>query len=453
MKSEKYYETIVIGAGAGGLFFGAACAVSGGDSGRTLILEKTNRIGTKLLMSGSGQCNLTHGGSIKEFLSCYGQNGKRIRTVLYRHNNIELCEFMQGLGITTMEREDGKIFPASLRAKDVRDALVRRCGENGVEIKTGSEVARIAPLENADSANGGTEAFVGASAPDSGTAAFAGASAPDDAMRFRLETADGSLYTCRNLVIAAGGSSYPTTGSDGSLLKVLSRDFSELAVCEPKPSLVPVFVENYPFAALSGIGFHDVEIKISEPKSQKALKLAHPCGDLLLTHKNFSGPVILNNSRYIFAGYGLEINFIFPYTVNDMLSYLKEIFPGNRRMISGCIGENYLLPKKFISAVLNMINVPDKPAAKLGGSEISRIAEAFSGMRFTVSGTGGFSIAMATAGGVSLDEIALSEMQSRKYPGLYFIGEVIDIDGDTGGYNLQFAYSSAMAASDSIYQK
>ena len=95
----------------------------------------------------------------------------------------------------------------------------------------------------------------------------------------------------------------------------------------------------------------------------------------------------------------------------------------------------------------------DKPAAKLSGGEIKRIAEAFAAMRFTVSGTGGFSIAMATAGGVSLDEIALSEMQSKKYPGLYFIGEVLDIDGDTGGYNLQFAYSSAQAAADSIYQE
>ncbi len=108
---------------------------SGGDAGRTLILEKTNRIGTKLLMSGSGQCNLTHGGSIKEFLSCYGQNGKRIRTVLYRHNNIEMQDFMHDLGITTIEREDGKIFPASLRAKDVQGALIHRCERNGVEIK------------------------------------------------------------------------------------------------------------------------------------------------------------------------------------------------------------------------------------------------------------------------------------------------------------------------------
>lgn len=419
---ETNYETIVIGAGAGGLFFGAACSVSA--PGSTLILEKTNKTGTKLLMSGSGQCNLTHSGSIKEFLSCYGQNGNRIRTVLYKHNNIELCHFIQELGIPTVEREDGKIFPASLRAKDVRDALLRKCEKSGVEIKRNSELIRIEALESTDSA-----------------------------VRFVIETADGSLYSCRNLVIAAGGSSYPTTGSDGSLLHSIRRSFPELGIREPKPSLVPVFVENYPFEALSGISFRNVEIKIFEPKSAKPLKLSHPCGDLLLTHKNLSGPVILNNSRDIFAGCRLEINFVFPYTVDNMISQIKEDFSANRRMISTYIGEKYLLPKKFVSAVLDRINVCDKAMASLTGSEINRIAEAFARASFSVSGTAGFGTAMATAGGISLEDVNLSEMQSKKYPGLYFIGEVLDIDGDTGGYNLQFAYSSAMTALAAIYQK
>lgn len=416
---ETNYETIVIGAGAGGLFFGAACSVSA--PGNTLILEKTNKIGTKLLMSGSGQCNLTHSGSIKEFLSCYGQNGNRIRTVLYKHNNMEMQSFMHGLGIETIEREDGKIFPLSLSAKEVRDALLGKCKENGIEIRCDAEVIEITPL------------------PGSGG--------------FAVSTSAGLVYSCRNLVIAAGGSSYPTTGSDGSLLHTIRRSFPELGIREPKPSLVPVFVENYPFEALSGISFRNVEIKIFEPKSAKPLKLSHPCGDLLLTHKNLSGPVILNNSRDIFAGCRLEINFVFPYTVDNMISQIKEDFSANRRMISTYIGEKYLLPKKFVSAVLDRINVCDKAIASLTGSEINRIAEAFAKASFSISGTAGFGTAMATAGGISLEDVNLSEMQSKKYPGLYFIGEVLDVDGDTGGYNLQFAYSSAMTALAAIYQK
>lgn len=123
---------------------------------------------------------------------------------------------------------------------------------------------RIVPLENAGSTDCGEPDFVGASAPASCAA------------RFQIETAGGEVYSCRSLVIAAGGSSYPASGSDGSLLKVFERDLPELTVCEPKPSLVPIFVENYPFGTLSGIGFHDVEIKIFEPKIEKSIKACPP---------------------------------------------------------------------------------------------------------------------------------------------------------------------------------
>ena len=123
MEIKHAYETIVIGGGAVGLFFGAA-APSGRD---ILILEKTKQTGTKLLMSGSGQCNLTHCGSIKEFLLCYGKNGNKIRTCLYRHSNLALCRFMEGLGISLIEREDGKIFPRSMDAREVRGALLHAC--------------------------------------------------------------------------------------------------------------------------------------------------------------------------------------------------------------------------------------------------------------------------------------------------------------------------------------
>ncbi len=536
MKREYYYETILIGAGAGGLFFGAACPALGEVSGkgfeeasgancgfcsgensgaicaagggqRLLILEKTSRVGTKLLMSGAGQCNITHGGSIKDFLSHYGDGGKQIRTLLYRHNNSELVDFMQELGVRCAEREDGKVFPSSLSAAEVRQALLRRCQQNGVKIQRGAEVVAILPLcgtavldkEGAGSAEcfeaGETDGFeadscglnkamnsaatsgVGGRASGGGfeagscglnkamdsvaTSGVGGRASGDGAgetgfhggagARFRLLTSGGESYTCSNLVVAAGGASYPTTGSDGSLLQVLRRDLPKLGVTPLRPALTPVFVENYPFAALSGMGFHDVEIKIFESKTKKSRKLPHPCGDLLLTHKNFSGPVILNNSRYIFAGCGLEINFVFPYTVTDMISQMKRDFPKNHRRISTYIGETYVLPKKFVAEVLAHAGIEDKPASGLSGKEITQAAERFARARFSVSGTGGFGTAMATAGGVSLDSVSLSDMQSKPYPGLYFIGEVLDIDGDTGGYNLQLAYSTARTAAENIF--
>lgn len=548
MEIKHAYETIVIGGGAAGLFFGAA-APSGRD---ILILEKTKQTGTKLLMSGSGQCNLTHCGSIKEFLLCYGKNGNKIRTCLYRHSNLALCRFMEGLGVSLIEREDGKIFPRSMDAREVRGALLHACAQNGVTIRTQAKVTaiRALPQESGSSRVGSPaqpscsqastaaasdtdDAASGAHTPSDsreamnthrtaisvprfavpqalqrtnasasaiaavpgapyGQTAASGAQAdgnpapcekaqsacaPDLGAGFALTLADGTCLACRNLVIAAGGASYPTTGSDGTLLDILALAPPAglgIPIVPPRPALTPVFIENYPFADLAGISLRDIELKIfSKPqenlcgeqtrsmteeaapmfskKNKKQTKPQSAVGDLLLTHKNLSGPVILNHAREISAGTRLAINFVFPYTVDTVISRLKADFSGCRSMISAYIGEQYHLPKRFVAKILHLISLTDKPLAAISGSQIRALSEALAAWPCTVSGTGGFREAMATAGGVSLDAVNLSSMECRDYPGLFFAGEMLDIDGDTGGYNLQFAYASAMAALTKIY--
>ena len=570
MEIKQAYETIVIGGGAAGLFFGAA-APTGRD---ILILEKTKQTGTKLLMSGSGQCNLTHCGSIKEFLLCYGKNGNKIRTCLYRHSNLALCRFMEGLGVSLIEREDGKIFPRSMDAREVRGALLHACAQNGVTIRTQAEVTaiRALPQRNADNcgskqtnrfrsqasdatasdarddaadtsftpaAASGTQSkddaadinmqpactdkdvpkgickaiavqqiaaaspnadvrsaapprCANATASDTNDAASGAqadgnpapcekaqfACAPDLGAGFALTLADGTCLACRNLVIAAGGASYPTTGSDGTLLDVLALAPPAglgIPIVPPRPALTPIFIENYPFADLAGISLRDIELKIfSKPqenlcgeqtrsmteeaapmfskKNKKQTKPQSAVGDLLLTHKNLSGPVILNHAREISAGTRLAINFVFPYTVDTVISRLKADFSGCRSMISAYIGEQYHLPKRFVAKILHLISLTDKPLAAISGSQMRALSEALAAWPCTVSGTGGFREAMATAGGVSLDAVNLSSMECRDYPGLFFAGEMLDIDGDTGGYNLQFAYASAMAALTKIYR-
>ncbi len=570
MEIKHAYETIVIGGGAAGLFFGAA-APAGRD---ILILEKTKQTGTKLLMSGSGQCNLTHCGSIKEFLLCYGKNGNKIRTCLYRHSNLMLCRFMEGLGVSLIEREDGKIFPRSMDAREVRGALLAACARNGVTIRTQAEVTAICALPQRNAGNCGSKqtnrfrsqapdatafdarddaadtsftpaaasgtqskddaadismqpactdkdvpkgickaiavqqiaaaspnADVRSAAPprcanatasdtnDAGSGAQAdgdpapcekaqSACAPDFGAGFVLTLADGTRLACRNLVIAAGGASYPTTGSDGTLLDILALAPPAglgIPIVPPRPALTPVFIENYPFADLAGISLRDIELKIfSKPqenlcgeqtrsmtaeaapmfskKNKKQTKPQSAVGDLLLTHKNLSGPVILNHAREISAGTRLAINFVFPYTVDTVISRLKADFSGCRSMISAYIGEQYHLPKRFVAKILHLISLTDKPLAAISGSQMRALSEALAAWSCTVSGTGGFREAMATAGGVSLDAVNLSSMECRDYPGLFFAGEMLDIDGDTGGYNLQFAYASAMAALTKIYR-
>ena len=406
-----YKKTIVVGAGAAGLFFGAAAPASAG--GDILILEKTDKIGTKLLMAGSGHCNLTHAGSIKEFLLCYGQNGSRIRTCLYRHNNLEYVRFMESLGVPCSEREDGKIFPVSMDSRDVKKALLEAAAANSVTIMKNSAVTAVRALPE------GFEVTVGSKQ---------------------------SSYICTNLVIATGGASYPTTGSDGTFLQVLKNALG-VEITELHPALSPIYVQNYPFEELSGISFKNAGLKIFN-KNSSSHKAA---GDLLLTHRSFSGPLILNNSRYINTGSRVEINFVFPYTVSSVLSSIKEVFRGNNKTVSSFFAEKYSLPKRFVAAVLEPPGLSERKLSSLTGGEMEAAARAFAAADYSVSGVGSFREAMATSGGVCLDSVNLSAMESKTYKGLYFIGEVLDIDGNSGGYNLQFAYSSARAALDAIY--
>ena len=406
-----YKKTIVVGAGAAGLFFGAAAPVSAG--GDILILEKTDKIGTKLLMAGSGHCNLTHAGSIKEFLLCYGQNGSRIRTCLYRHNNLEYVKFMGKLGVPTAEREDGKIFPVSMDSRDVKKALLEAAAANSVTIMKNSPVTAVTVIPE------GFEVTVGSKQ---------------------------SSYICTNLVIATGGASYPTTGSDGTFLQVLKNALG-VEITELHPALSPIYVQNYPFEELSGISFKNAGLKIFNKNSSSH----EAAGDLLLTHRSFSGPLILNNSRYINTGSRVEINFVFPYTVSSVLSSIKEVFRGNNKTVSSFFAEKYSLPKRFVAAVLEPPGLSERKLSSLTGGEMETAARAFSAADYSVSGVGSFREAMATSGGVCLDSVNLSAMESKTYKGLYFIGEVLDIDGNSGGYNLQFAYSSARAALDAIY--
>ena len=406
-----YKKTIVVGSGAAGLFFGAAAPASAGRD--ILILEKTDKIGTKLLMAGSGHCNLTHAGSIKEFLLCYGQNGSRIRTCLYRHNNLEYVRFMESLGVPCSEREDGKIFPVSMDSRDVKKALLEAAAANSVTIMKNSPVTAVTVIPE------GFEVTVGSKQ---------------------------SSYICTNLVIATGGASYPTTGSDGTFLQVLKNALG-VEITELHPALSPIYVQNYPFEELSGISFKNAGLKIFNKNSSSH----EAAGDLLLTHRSFSGPLILNNSRYINTGSRVEINFIFPYTVSSVLSSIKEVFRGNNKTVSSFFAEKYSLPKRFVAAVLEHPGLSERKLSSLTGGEMETAARAFSAADYSVSGVGSFREAMATSGGVCLDSVNLSAMESKTYKGLYFIGEVLDIDGNSGGYNLQFAYSSARAALDAIY--
>ena len=394
--SETVNRCIIVGAGAAGLFF--AAADDGGADGLKLILEKTSRPGQKLLISGSGACNITHGGSIKDFIPHYSAKGKSIRTCLYRHSNQDLMQFMETAGVPLTERQDGKVFPASMRASDVLSALKAKAAQNGYVIRCGSEVTGVAcgdPLT--------------------------------------VTLADGTVLRTEKLVIATGGASYPATGSDGSFMEILRRDLG-IEVTPLKPALTPVYVQQYPYSHLAGISFDDVEATCGGHTLR---------GPMLLTHRGFSGPVILHLSQFVSHGMQLTINYLPGRNKEEVYRKISADRNGNSKGIANYLAREFSLPKAFAETLCKR---PAQKLSEIDHKEIEYIAHLMTEHTHTVSGTGGFREAMVTAGGVALHEVNMKTMSLIKYPNIHVIGEALDINGDTGGYNLQFAYSSARAA-------
>lgn len=425
------YDVIIIGAGASGLF----CSAVFSHKKKGLLLEKTKKPAAKLLLSGSGQCNLTHDGDIRDFVKKYGEKGNLLRPALYQFSNHSVMEWFRQGGIPLTVREDGKVFPASFRASDIASFLLKRSMENGFEPRYLSAASEIS---------------------------YSAAS-----QLYTVKQQNRSDQT-KYLVIACGGSSYPATGSDGSFLEILTA-FSKgmgnpLEIVRPRPALTPVFPKQYPYGALSGLSFPYVSITLQAKGLQDGMKREiRASGSLLFTHHGFSGPVILDHSRYLWPGDLLTLSYLPGIPVLDMERRLKQHLSGNQKQAENAL-HSYLnhegtyyhteFSRRFVSLLCQRCGIdPHKKSASLSGSEIRDFLHLLTEDTFTVEKTGGFQTAMATAGGVSLNEINLKTMECKKYPRLFLIGEILDVDGDTGGYNLQFAFSSGYAASAEICRR
>ena len=403
------YDLIIIGAGAAGLFAGASLPfpVNG------LILEKKASPGKKLLMTGSGQCNLTHSGSIKNFIDHYGKNGPLIRSVLYQFNNLSVIDFFETNGVPTFVREDEKIFPKSLKAQDILDVLTKRCKSNGLHFIYSSPVDRIS-----------------LSGSDSGI--------------YSIQCGKKS-YETRKLIIATGGCSYPSSGSDGSffnVLKVLGYEIVPSA-----PALVPIFAEEYPYHNLAGISFPDAAVSTGTINVRDAL---------LLTHNCFSGPAILTLSRDTRPGDLINVNYCPDKAEEATYRALYRCMTGNSKQLLTVLQEYFKessgeLPKRFLETICMRAGADaSEKASRITPMRLKSILRLIFRDEYRVKNIGGYESAMVTAGGIALSEISTKTMESKRHPNLWFAGEVLDIDGDTGGYNLQFAFSSGYLAARSL---
>lgn len=372
------YDYVIIGAGASGLMLADKMKVNKG-----LILEGTSAAGSKLLLTGGGRCNLTHAGSIKDFISCYGEAGKSIRKLLYKHSNIEFVDWLNGLGLETITESD-KIYPKSMKASDVRDLLLARAHENGWDIKYNAKVKDIKSYSDLGNDN------------------------PAGWLVCANEN-----YLTDKVVIATGGITYPKTGSDGSMFEVLEKLGVELT--PRKAALSSIEIKDYPYKDLAGVSLSDVTVTAynSDPMITCKGKAARITGDVLFTHTGFSGPAILNISKYAEVGEIIK------------LSYNKA--PDE-------------LPKSLRKAL------EDRSKNDTGDIRTSKLAALLESDDFVVSSID--KNGMVTSGGIALDELDLSTMEIKKLPGIYAIGEAIDADGMTGGYNLQLCYSTASTVAE-----
>ena len=383
---------LILGAGPAGL----ACGIMAASCGeQVVVLEKNSQPGVKLRLAGSGQCNLTHGGPTIHFFDHYGDTKKArfVKPALYHHSNHEIFRWFEKNGIPLVEREDGKIFPRSLQSGDVLQALTGQLEANRGLLRTNVHVHAIRQTDD----------------------------------RFCVETNQGN-FTSDRLAIATGGMSYPKTGSTGDGYR-WAEQFGHRIV-PPRPALTPVLVDRYPFAEASGLSFKNVPIDVY--RNGKKLRQGH--GDVLLTHGGLSGPGILDLSRYLEPEDVLRLPIC-----QSNATFQWESLLGGKKLLKNALAP-LGIPDRFLQLLFSELDIPsDTLAAEVNRDTRKRLKNAFEGFSFVVQCLGGFEEAMATCGGVALEKVNPQTMESRLVPGLFFCGEVLDIDGDTGGNNIQWS--------------
>ena len=439
MPTIQTYTAIIIGAGPAGLFaairLAEACSEQA-QGGGILVLERREKPARKLLLSGSGQCNITHAGEIADFLGHYGGGskpesaGRFLKPALYAFTNEKLLAWFRARGIEFETEESGKIFPSDRRASSILKVLQDEAYRLGVRIVANSRVSGISG-ENGKNAPEGFVVRVEALAPD------AGAPEPD-----ALEPAE---YRAPQVLIATGGASYPRTGSTGDGY-ALAASLGHRIVT-PRPALAPVFAKDFALNPLAGLSFRDAGLAIL--RGGKRIFLAE--GDLLITHEGLSGPLILDSSRSIQASDSLEINFV-GVALEEFRNRLDAELKANpRRLVRTALADSGLT-KNMAERFCDIAGIGiDETAAALPRPKREALCRLACACPFEVARLGGFEVAMATAGGVDLAEVNPGSMESRLTSGLFFAGEILDIDGDSGGYNLQAAFSTGSLAACGIF--
>ena len=412
---ENSLHIAVIGGGAAGIMAAIRAAENGAQ---VTLFEKMPRIGRKLSITGKGRCNLTNTADIAEVVKNIPGNGKFLFSALKKFSPVDTVNFFENLGVKTKVERGGRIFPVSDDATEVIDALLRRLAILGVDVRTNSPVKEIV-AEN---------------------------------KKIRGVLVGGKVFSADAVILATGGASYPATGSAGDGFKFARR--LGHTVTEILPALVPLEVEEDFVKDLQGLSLKNVRVKLLADEK----KIAEQFGEMLFTHFGVSGPIILTLSRDAAKLLAekkfveLEIN-LKPALTPEQLDarILRDFDKFKRKSIKNALVE--LLPSKLIPVVLDLSYLPEeKRVDEITQAQRRRLTEILRGLPLTITKTRPIDEAIVTAGGISVKEIDPRTMRSKLFENLFIAGEVADIDGFTGGFNLQAAWSMGNAAGTAAIQ-
>jgi predicted Rossmann fold flavoprotein len=407
------YDLAVIGGGPAGMM---AAGRAGELGARVILLEKNNKLGVKLLATGGGRCNLTNKiVNQKDLISQYGEYGKFLYKTLNKFGVDEVIDFFTKRGVPLKIEAGNRVFPISNQAVDILTALADYLRESKVTILTNSTVRQIVRLGKAIE---------------------------------KIVLADGSEILAEKYIIATGGKSYPQTGSSGDGYQWVEKIGH--TVIDPRPALAPIVAQEAFCKELQGISLSNVLATVYK----QGRKIASQNGEIMFTGDGLSGPAVINLSKVIGQMLPektvLQLDFFPQYNQFQLDEKIRLLFgEASNKLLKNCF--DGLLPPRLASVIVKKAIIdPDKKLNSVTREERKKLARLLKEFTVEVRALAGFDKAMVTAGGVSLSEIDSKTMKSKIIDNLFFAGEILDLDGPTGGYNLQICWSTGYVAGESI---
>ncbi len=402
------YDVIVIGGGPAGMF----AAITAAQNGRkVLLLERNDRLGKKLLITGKGRCNVTNNCDMQEVMQNIPRNGRFLYSALTEFPPRRIMDFFEGAGCQLRTERGNRVFPVSDRSQSVLEALQNEMRRSGVAVRTG----RVRKLMTGECGICGVQT-------------------------------EKETIECRSVILATGGVSYPTTGSTGDGY-AMAKELGHTIVA-PQGSLVPLETAGTDCPDMQGLSLRNVAVKLVNAKGKVLYK---DFGELLFTHFGVSGPTVLSASCHLKGDGCRMIIDLKPALEENKLNdrILRDLEMYQNRAMENALTD--LLPRSMIPVVLRRLEInPAMQANSLTKQKRRALVELLKAFSLDIIGKRPVAEAIITSGGIKTSEIDPKTMESKKVPGLYFAGEIIDCDAYTGGFNLQIAWATAYAAGMSV---